>query len=428
MDTKLSEEAVKRLPVPEKGNKVHYFAGHTVQGATAPRGFGVRVTHKGTRAFVLNYRVGGVERRHTIGASPDWTVLKAIRHARELRQAIDKGADPAAERRASRAPEPEAPKVKTVADVLDDFAKRYLQRGGMRSADRVERALDKVVKPEIGSTGIYELRRVAITEMLDKIEDERGPVAADRTLAYLRKALNWYATRDEDFNSPIVAGMARTKPGERARQRVLTDDEIRDLWAALDLMTTPAPFPRLVRALLLSAARRDEAARMRWDELDGDLWVVPADRYKTARENAVPVTPELRAAIGTKADGAGPFVFSTTGGKLPFSGYGKAKQALDEKIAKVRNEAGRDPMPAWVLHDLRRTARTLMSRAGVDANVAEMVLGHVIPGVRGVYDRHSYLDEKRDALEKLAALVDRILNPPTDNVVELAERKREAVA
>jgi integrase len=280
------------------------------------------------------------------------------------------------------------------------------------------------VKPEIGSIGIYELRRVAITEMLDKIEDERGPVTADRTLAAVRKCLNWYATRDEDFNSPIVTGMARTKPSERARQRTLADDEIRDLWAALDAMTGPTPFRNLVRALLLSAARRDEVAQMRWDEIDGDVWVVPAIRYKTGRENAVPLTPALQAIIGTKEDGAGGFVFSTTKGKRPIGGYSQGKLALDAAIAKVREKAGRDPMPAWVLHDLRRTARTLMSRAGVDANVAEMVLGHVIPGIRGVYDRHGYVSEKRDALERLAALVDRILNPPAENVAVLSERRR----
>ncbi len=421
MSAKLSENTVKELPVPAKGNRVHYYAGDTVQGATAPRGFGVRVTAGGTRAFVLNYRIGVTERRYTVGVSPTWSVLKAIRRARELRQEIDKGRDPVAERTASRVP---APKAKTVAHVLDDFAARYLQRGGMRSAALVERALDNVVKPEIGDVGIYELRRLAITEMLDKIEDERGPVSADRTLAYVRKALNWYATRDEDFNSPIVRGMARTKPKERARDRVLTDDELRDLWAATDLTTGRSPFAAMVRALLLSGARRDEVARMRWDEIEGDMWVVPAARYKTARENAVPLTPALATIIGTKPDGGGPFVFSTTGGRRPISGYSKAKVALDAKIAALQAKAGCGPMPAWRLHDLRRTARTLMSRAGVDANVAEMVLGHVIPGIRGIYDRHRYGPERRDALERLATLVDRIVNPAAANVVAMAERRQ----
>jgi integrase len=413
---KLSEKTVAALPTPPRGNRVYYFGGDTLQGIVAPRGFGIRVTAAGAKSFVLNYRVGPREKRYTIGQWPDWSVLRAVRHGRDLRMEIDEGRDPLAVRQAART---RPPRVKTVADVLDDFAARYLHRGGMRSAGRVERALNEVVKPRIGRIPIHELRRIAIIEMLDKIEDQRGPVASDRTLAYVRKALNWYATRDDDFNSPIVAGMARTRPTERARRRMLADDEIRDLWAALDQMTGPRPFPGLLRTLLLSAQRRDEVGSMRWSEIDGQLWIVPPERYKTGLENAVPLTPALRAIIG-EPTGRGPFVFSTTQGKRPFSGYGKAKAALDTKIAELRKQAGRPPMGAWVLHDLRRTSRTLMSRAGVDANVAEIVLGHVIPGIRRVYDRHSYLEEKRDALERLAALVERILTMPADNVAVLA--------
>jgi integrase len=422
MGEKLSEDTVKNLTVPERGNRVTYFAGDTIQGATAPRGFGVRVTAGGARAFVLNYRVAGVERRYTIGASPDWSVLRAVRHARDLRREVDKGEDPVAARLAAKVPEPT---VKTVADVLDDFAVRHLRKN-LRSGARVEKALNDLVKPVIGTTGIYALRRIAIAEMLDGIEEKRGPVAADRTLAYVRKALNWYATRDGEFNSPIVRGMARTNPKERERERVLGDEEIRDLWAALDQMTGYGPFRRLVRGLLLSGQRRDEVARMRWDEIDGDVWTIPAARYKTKRDHVVPLIPGMLAEIGPKPQKGGPFVFSTSGGDKPFSGFGKAKLALDAAIAVVRDKEGRDLMAPWVLHDLRRTASTLMNRATVSATVAERVLGHVILGVQRTYNRYEYLAEKRDAIERLGALVDRILHPPADNVTTLNDRRRSA--
>jgi integrase len=432
MGAKLSEDTVKNLPIPDSGNRVTYFPGQTIQGATAPRGFGVRVTAGGTRAFVLNYRVAGVERRYTIGASPDWSVLRAVRRARELRQAVDKGEDPVAARVVARTPEPAG---KTVADVLDDFAVRHLRKN-LRSGARVEKALNDLVKPVIGATGIYTLRRIAIAEMLDGIEEVRGPVAADRTLAYVRKALNWYATRDGEFNSPIVRGMARTNPKERERERVLADDEIRDLWAALDQMTGYSPFRRLVRALLLSGQRRDEVARMRWDEIEGDVWTIPAVRYKTKRDHVVPLTlgmlaeigamPVRKASAGATPKDAGPFVFSTTDGDKPFSGYGKAKIALDAAISVVREKEGRGAMAPWVLHDLRRTASTLMNRAAVSSTVAERVLGHVILGVQRTYNRYEYLAEKRDALERLGALVERILRPQVDNVTALNDRRRSA--
>jgi integrase len=211
-----------------------------------------------------------------------------------------------------------------------------------------------------------------------------------------------------------VRGMARTKAKERARKRVLADDEIRDIWAALDTADLPACYPAYVRALLLTAARRNEAADMHASEITGDLWVIPSARYKTKLDHVVPITPALRAQIGK---GTG-YVFSTDSGATAFSGFSKAKAALDAEIAKIRKEAGRPSMANWTLHDLRRTARSLMSRAAVPSDHAERAMGHVIGGVRETYDRHEYLDEKRAAFEKLAGLLAVILNP-TPNVIAL---------
>jgi integrase len=203
--------------------------------------------------------------------------------------------------------------------------------------------------------------------------------------------------------------MARTKPTERARKRVLADDEIRSIWAALDSAHVPAPFPAFVRLLLLTAQRRAEVAQMRWEEIDGNTWIIPAERRKTGAANAVPLPPLALMQLGDpRAKG---FVFSTTDGRRPLSGFSKAKRALDEAIATTRSALGFASMSPWVLHDARRTARSLMSRAGIQNDIAERVLGHTIPGVRGVYDRHDYLDAKRDALDRLARLVADILNP-----------------
>jgi Arm DNA-binding domain len=226
--TRLSEAIVKTLPLPPTGNKVHYFAGAILQGQPAPRGFGVRVTAAGVKSFVLNYRIKGREYRYTIGRYPEWSALRAVRQARELRQRIDRGENPLDD----RAP---APTVKTVAEVLDDFISRYARNKDrpLRSADEYERAFNRLVRPAIGKLAIYDVRRSNVVEMLDKIEDQSGPVMADRTLAYLRKAFNWHATRDDRFVPPIVRGMARTKARERARERILSDDEVRIIWPKL---------------------------------------------------------------------------------------------------------------------------------------------------------------------------------------------------
>lgn len=216
--------------------------------------------------------------------------------------------------------------------------------------------------------------------------------------------------------------MARTSLKELSRDRVLSDDEIRDLWAALDACR-PQAYVRIVRMLLLTAARLNEVARLSWPEIEGEAFVVPSARTKPKLDHAAPITPWIADLIGKGPEDAGDYVFSTDHGHTPFSGFSKAKARLDEEMNKRRKAEGRKPMPDWRLHDLRRTARSLMSRAKVQTDIAERVLGHALPGIRKVYDKYEYLDEKRDALERLGALVETILNPPAGNVVALHSRQ-----
>jgi integrase len=423
MRDRLSEETIKRLPVPTAGNSITYFAGATIQGAKAPRGFGVRVTAAGARAFILNYRLRGREHRFTIGAWPDWSALKAVREARNLRQRVDRGENPLEDRA-------QPPETKTVSNVLDDFVTRYVRNNDrpLRSADTIESAFNRLVKPRIGKLGVYEVRRSHIAGMLDRIEDGNGPVMADRTRAFLRKALSWYAERDDQFN--LTAAFVRVEPransSDRARTRVLSDEEIRTIWPALAEAGT---FGALVKMLLLTAQRRDEAAQISRKEIGEDrIWTIPAERYKTKRLNHVPLSTAALAIIEAqpKIDGCD-YVFPSRA-NTPFCSFSKSKAALDKAVLvamkkEAKNGAKVEALPNWTLHDLRRTAKTLMVRAGVRPDISERVLGHVIAGVEGTYDRHSYADEKRDALEKLAATVQRILNPLPSNIATLGEHR-----
>ena len=421
---RLSEEIIRQLQPPARGNRVTYFAGATIQGAKAPRGFGVRVTAAGVRAFILNYRLRGLEYRYTIGAWPDWSALKAVREARNLRQRVDRGENPLDDRASSSG-------AATVASVLDDFIVRYVRNRNqpLRSADEYESAFNRLVKPRIGKLDIYEVRRSHVIKMLDEIEDANGPVMADRTLAYVRKAFNWYATRDDQFNVPVVRGMGRVKPKERARTRVLSDEEIRSIWPVLEEAGT---YGSLVKMLLVTAQRHGEVARMSHGEIDADgIWTIPAERYKTKRPNFVPLSKAALELIKRqqKYDDC-QYVFPTTA-KTPYSRSGKSKAKLDRAVfaamqAQAKRGAKVEPIPNWTLHDLRRTAKTLMVRVGVRPNISERVLGHVIAGVEGTYDRHSYADEKHDALEKLAAMIERILKPFPSNVEALDERRARA--
>jgi integrase len=395
------------------------------------RGLYLVVQPSGVKSFAVRYRHNGRPQKLTLGRwqspadlketveSPDPKIGDALSLAGARKLAADtlhqvgRGRDPAAERRAPS-------EMLTVAQMLDQFADRYCRKEKkLRSVDQIESAFDRLVKPDIGEYRVHELRRSHVAGMLDDIADESGPVMADRTLAYFRKACNWFATRDEDFNSnsPIVKGMSRSDGN--ARERILSDQELRDLWAALAIVKdVPSCYPRLVKSLLLCAARRNESTQAHSTEFDGDLWTIPGERYKRLPkhkgcEHVIPLTADMLVLFAYKPQRGrrnGWFVFSSTEGERPFSGFSKAKRQLDKAIAKVREQGDREPMPPWRLHDLRRTARSLLSRAGVSSDHAERCLGHIITGVRGVYDKHGYLAEKREAFARLSDLVHQIVS------------------
>ena len=380
------------------------------------KGLALRVTQAGTRSWTYHFTWAGKRVRMTFGTYPATSLGKAHTLVDEARAALEAGKDP---RTALAKPE-------TFKAICEEWAER--EGANLRTGDDRKTTLERLAYPELGERPIGDIRRNEIIRVLDHIEDESGPVMADQTLAFMRRVFNWHASRSDDFRSPIVRGMARTKPKARARKRILTDDEIRDVWKALDTADVPACYPAYVRALLLTATRRNEAAGMNSIELQGDLWTIPGERYKTKLDHVVPLTTQAKALIGGKPEGFEGnswYVFSTTGGAKAFSGYSKAKKELDKEIAKRRQAEDREPMPRWTLHDLRRTARSLMSRAKVPTDHAERVLGHVIGGVRETYDRYEYLDEKRDALEQLARLVDFIVHR---RIISVTLVRREAEA
>jgi integrase len=358
-------------------------------------GFIARRLPSGLITYGYQYRAGAGKRKWmSLGKHGVITPDQACGLAEKYADLRERNKDPAAARDKETAT--------TVNALLDSFVENYLT--GRRSEKEITRAIDRLVRPKIGKRSIYDLRRSDMSELFDGIASNSGPVMADRTLAYVRKAFNWWhETRDEDFHSPISKGMTRLKPSEIRRDRVLDDQEVRDLWRALDDVDLEAPacFPAFVRTLLLTGQRLRNVSKMSADEIEGDRWLIPGVRMKGGKPHLVPITPAIKEQISRGGEG---FVFTSDGGKTPFSGFSKAKVALDRKIAETRKRHKRKPMQHWRFHDLRRTARTIMSRY-TTPDIAERVLGHVIPGVRGVYDLYEYEAEKRAALEKLGAHV-----------------------
>jgi integrase len=371
-----------------------------VWDATVP-GFAVRVTDNGAKTFVL---VGRFSSRNptarAIGKVGALSLEDARAKAREWIALVAKGIDPAqAQRDAQR-------------DTLAAICEEYLARRGreLRSIDLIRSMLTRLVLPYLGPRPIADIRRSDIVRLLDRIEDESGPVAANRTCALLGTVMNWYAGRTDDYSSPIIRGMARRR--EVARDRVLTDEELRAVWSA------PASEPvysAYIRFLLLTGARRNEVAKLRWSEIADGEWRLPAQRNKTGLELVRPLSQAALAILGGLPR-SGEFVFSRTGATA-LSGLSRFKIELDRASGTE----------GWVIHDLRRTARSLMSRAGVSSDHAERCLGHVIGGVRGVYDRHLFREEMLLAYEKLAALIAQIVDPKP-NVVAIRSGDHKVVS
>lgn len=370
-------------------------------------GFGLMVTARGQRSYVFQYRnPQGESRRASLSGStklPD-----AHKWADILQGDIAKGVDPVAKQRVERAAQSNSGKFKTIAE---EYLKR--ENSKVRSMYQRKAILNRLVYPEIGDKVAVKLKRSDIVALLDKVEDEHGAAMADGTLMVVRRICNWHAARDDDFRSPIVRGMGRTNPEERARSRKLDDDEIRAVWRTAEEIEQPQGlwmFGKLLQFILLTGVRRNEGGLMDRAERTGADWLLPAARVKNKREFLLPLSKAAVAhldslpVVGSRT--AGP-VF-TSDGTRPLAGWGQFKPEFD-KLCGVKD---------WTIHDLRRTARSLMSRGGVLPDHAERAIGHAIGGIRGVYDRHEFYDEKRHAYEVLAAQIELVLNPQL-NVIPL---------
>jgi integrase len=295
--------------------------------------------------------------------------------------------------------------------VSDEWFRRHVEAKGLRSKLKIRRALDTHILPIWGSRGVATIKRRDVAKLLDGVEDNAGPVAADFVLSVIRNIFNWQQARDDDFLSPVVQGMRRSNPSDRARDRILSDDEMRAVWARA---SECGSFGALVKLLLLTGQRREKVAAMRWQDvsLDG-TWSIPnEDREKGNAEELV--FPKMALAILEPLPrfDKNPYVFAGRGNSH-LSGYSKAKAEFDKGLKGVE---------LWQLHDLRRTARSLMSRAGIRPDIAERVLGHAIKGVERTYDRHKYRDEKAHALKALAGLIETVLAKQNASVVEFAKR------
>jgi integrase len=375
------------------------------------RGLYIRVSPSGVKAFYATARapsvLNGAKRKQLwvpIGRHPEMSIKDARARAAEVIMRIEAG---------KPAVEPAPVRQDSLGEVARGWLKRHVVEKGLLSEKAIRRRLTKFVKPTtLWDREFASIEREDYARLLDDIQDGHGTRQTNQTLTDLRSIANWYATRNGKYIPPFIRGMKRGV--EVSRNRVLTDDEIRLIWSAAGEADR---FGAIVRLALLTGQRRGKLMSMRWDDIKDGVWYVPSEGREKPAGGAL-VLPKLALEI-IEAQGQHArnpkWVFPGYRGTGHIAGVGMLKARFDKRLPP--------DMLGWTLHDLRRTARSLMSRkeTGILRDHAERVLGHVIGSrVERTYDRELYTEDKADALTALAALIGRIISGPApSNVVQL---------
>jgi len=442
----LTDRKLKSLK-PDRG--LEDKLGHYDAWDTDVHGLGIRVSKTGRRTFVLMARYPGSTNptRRRLGTYPELTLAVAREKAREWKKLIERDIDPETSAEEARQAE-----LRKRENTFASVAEKYLETkvtGKQRKAREVARDFRGVFIALWGARPITSITKGDVVRLIEGVRDngtaatmsaygkggkadqKPAPAQARNLLGYLKTFFTWSAGQDEYGleGSPCTFIKGADTFGERqSDDRTLNDAELFAFWQATGQM--PYPYGPIYRLLLLSGLRLNEVADTVWSEFDlKGTWTIPASRMKgkngKARPHSVPLVADILAILtGLPRFNGGEYLFSTTNGKSPVWVSDKVKRRLDATMLDIlrerAKERGADPkkvtLPPWVNHDLRRTLRSRLSELRVSPDVAEAILAHVKPGIRGVYDRYDYFDEKRDALEMWAEHLHAITSPLTGKV------------
>ncbi|MGE9007151.1 tyrosine-type recombinase/integrase [Leptospira interrogans] len=383
------------------------------------------VQPSGAKSFAVRYRYAGQPRKLTLGSFPAITLEAARDIGGKALRAAAEGRDPATEKQERKGESKRAAleEARGKRDLFENVAREFIERHAMKSTRETtwrETARILGLRPdaegklvEVGGDVIpawkgrkvQDITKRDVIALLDAVND-RAPIMANRVLAAVRKLFNWCLARDVIQVSPCT--LIEPPAPERSRDRILNDDELRLVWNAAD--ADASPFGPLVKMLILTGQRLAEVGGMRWSELDLEtkLWTLPAERVKNGERHEVPLSDiavEILKALPRIKTTKG-FVFTTTR-DVAVSGFSRAKDRLDAAVVASLAD-GAKPPEHWTFHDLRRTMASGMARIGIQLPVIEKVLNHSsgsFRGVVGVYQRHSYAEEKRAALVAWADFV-----------------------
>jgi integrase len=380
---------------------------------TVVTGLGFMVTPTGNKSFPVRGRIRGGDGRSTKLATLPITLglEKARREARKVLEIAAEGKDPREIAKAERLAKVAA-RANTFANVVQRFV-AVEGRRDLRTFDQVEWSLRKYALPRLGERPITEIRKSDAMRLYREVAEGHGARSAERACQHLVAVLNWFARETNDFACPIPRG--HVPAPSRKRHRVLSNIEIAALWRATEVEPDRHnAFYPLMRLLLLTGRRRGELAGMTWGEIGPEGHLLPASRNKTKQPLLSPLAPAAREIIEQQPK-LGTLIFANGMTDRPLSDWDRLKRKLDVRMLAILRE--RDPqatLDRWTIHDLRRSARTLMSKLRIPTEVAEHALGHVVGGIRSRYDLHEYYDEKREAYAALADEISRIVSAASE--------------
>jgi integrase len=385
-------------------------------------GLGVRVTDRGRKTFVLVTRYPGSDNpaRRTLGGYGELTLEQARTKARRWLELVGRGIDPHVEVERQRLAE-QRKQAGTFANLADAFIREKLSTE--RRGRDAELHLRNEFIPRWGKRPVGDITADDVGEVINEVK-ARAPYMAHALLATVRRLYRWASTPGRGYgivSSPCYNISAKALIGEKQpRTRVLTDPEIRAFVRACDLMGYP--YGSIGKMLLLTGARHREVSEAPWSEFDlpKRAWTIDQSRFKSNVEHVVPLTDDMMALLDCLPRfKRGEHLFSTTAGEKPTMITDKLKQKIDALMAR---ELGTKPKP-WVVHDLRRTARSHLAALRIPDHVAEMALGHGRKGLQRVYDQHRYQDEVREALTLWSARLRDITEPAPKNVVAIKKAR-----
>lgn len=378
-------------------------------------GFGVRADGKGSGSWVLVYvaPITGKRRRYSISRLTEMTLASARARAGELKATIAAGIDPADERKANSATT-EAAAADTSATFRAVWGVYYKRHGStLANGPAMQRTIDREVMPAWGDRNVADITRYDVADLTGGVADSGRPAAAHSLFDVVRGFFN-YCIKQALVRGMVAAPTDRMAAPTKiiARDRILSDDEIKAVWSAFDVAA--APFGGLFKVLLLTGQRRTETSRMRWADvnLETGAWTIPASDAKSGKEHTVHLSPlAVEIILAQPKVSWSEYVFAGRAAN-PVSGYSKAKARADE-LSGISD---------WRLHDLRRTCRSGMARLGVPVMVAERVLNHELGGLIGIYDRHGYDEEMTQAWKRWSDHVAGVVAPKSDKVVPIGRK------